>query len=519
MFRLLGLVPGPEFTPDAAAALASTTVRQASALLDQLAAAHMIESRPGGRFGFHDLVRLYARERADAEDTPAARHLARQRLFNHYLSIASAAHGIVSPQAARLPATMEPLPPPSIGRLDYATAMSWLDDERANLIAAIIYGAGHDFGPTAWRLAYALRAYMFTHRLGDDWLSAAHAALSAATEDGDHLGQAAMHLSLGISHGHLGNYRTATEQFGKAGACCRQVGWRTGESSALSGLGSAEYCLGMLDQAITHLNQSLDIGRELGSLSDQARARANLAYCLLLGGRLTDSAECSRQALSIYSEFSYPRGWCLAMDNLGLALRALGDPEAALVAHTEALGSGRQIGSKHQQSLALCHIAAVHRDAHRWLPAQECAEEALLLARTAGDHDGLGEALVVYADVLAGLGRFDEADDRYAEVVRAAAASGFVPAGVDARIGVADLRTVQDRPADAIASAREALTIADKHGLRVCEGRALTVLAEATARAGRPREAAAHADRARAVHGRTGYRLDDERLAALAAGD
>jgi DNA-binding SARP family transcriptional activator len=515
MFRLLGLVPGPEFTPDAAAALASTTVRQASSALDQLAAAHMIESRAGNRYTFHDLVRLYARERVAAEDTAEARRLALQRLFNHYLGTADVAAVVISPQAARLPATMEPLPRPTIDPLDYDAAMAWLDLERDNLAAAIIYAAGHGFGPTAWRLAYALRAYMFTHRLGDDWLPAARAGLTAAIEDDDHLGQAAMHLSLGASHGHLGNYRPALEHFGNAAAYCRQLGWRTGESSALNGLGTAEYYLGMQDAAITHQHQALSIGREIGSLSDQARALGNLAYSLLQSGRLADSAERCRQALTIYGEFSYPRGRAMAVDNLGLALRMLGDPEAALGAFTEALDDAREVGTKHILSTTLCHIAAVHHDARRWLPAQEYAEEALLLARIGGDHDSLVETLIVLAGVLTDLGRYDEADGHYAEVMRAMAASGFVQIGIDALIGVAKLRCCQGCPEDAIASAREALTLADKHGFGVCEGRALTVLAEATALAGRPREAAEHAERARAVHARTGYRLDEERLTAL----
>jgi hypothetical protein len=63
-FRLLGLHPGPDFDPDAAAALTGTTVQQAGHLLDMLARAHLIQPSGRGRYSMHDLLRAYARELA-----------------------------------------------------------------------------------------------------------------------------------------------------------------------------------------------------------------------------------------------------------------------------------------------------------------------------------------------------------------------------------------------------------------------------------------------------------------------
>jgi transcriptional regulator with XRE-family HTH domain len=64
LFRLLGLLPGPEFTAQAAAALAGLPVPEAGRLLERLAAAHLIRPCGQGRFGFHELLRCYARQRA-----------------------------------------------------------------------------------------------------------------------------------------------------------------------------------------------------------------------------------------------------------------------------------------------------------------------------------------------------------------------------------------------------------------------------------------------------------------------
>jgi hypothetical protein len=64
LFRLLGLVPGPEFTPPATAALAGVPLMQAARLLGRLAATHLIEPHAPGRFGLHDLLRCYAARQA-----------------------------------------------------------------------------------------------------------------------------------------------------------------------------------------------------------------------------------------------------------------------------------------------------------------------------------------------------------------------------------------------------------------------------------------------------------------------
>jgi hypothetical protein len=68
VFRLLGIVPGPELSAPAAASLTGMAVAEAERLLDQLTAAHLIKLRAPGRFAFHDLLRLYAWERAEQED-------------------------------------------------------------------------------------------------------------------------------------------------------------------------------------------------------------------------------------------------------------------------------------------------------------------------------------------------------------------------------------------------------------------------------------------------------------------
>ncbi|HZE39552.1 MAG TPA: BTAD domain-containing putative transcriptional regulator, partial [Stackebrandtia sp.] len=86
LFRALGLAPGPDCGVAAACALVGASDRDAvEARLEDLVDAHLLESRRPGRYGFHDLVRAYARDLAERLDTPAARHRATDNVVDHYL--------------------------------------------------------------------------------------------------------------------------------------------------------------------------------------------------------------------------------------------------------------------------------------------------------------------------------------------------------------------------------------------------------------------------------------------------
>ncbi|WP_063746080.1 AfsR/SARP family transcriptional regulator [Streptomyces sp. 303MFCol5.2] len=73
LFRLLPQHQGPDITPAGAAALAGLPVRRARLLLGVLADAHLLTEPAPGRYTLHDLLRVFATERAAAEDRPRGR--------------------------------------------------------------------------------------------------------------------------------------------------------------------------------------------------------------------------------------------------------------------------------------------------------------------------------------------------------------------------------------------------------------------------------------------------------------
>jgi transcriptional regulator with XRE-family HTH domain len=84
MFRLLGLNPTLDICASAAAALADIDVSEARRLLGTLVGMHLLEEPVHDRYECHDLLHVYATERAGIEDTATDHRDALRRLLSWY---------------------------------------------------------------------------------------------------------------------------------------------------------------------------------------------------------------------------------------------------------------------------------------------------------------------------------------------------------------------------------------------------------------------------------------------------
>ncbi|MFC0438848.1 helix-turn-helix domain-containing protein [Kutzneria buriramensis] len=73
MFRRLAVVPSPDFDATLAGVVGEVPVEVAWDVLDELVDLGLLFDGPAGRYWFHDLVRLFARMRLEAEESPAER--------------------------------------------------------------------------------------------------------------------------------------------------------------------------------------------------------------------------------------------------------------------------------------------------------------------------------------------------------------------------------------------------------------------------------------------------------------
>ncbi|MFJ3816694.1 BTAD domain-containing putative transcriptional regulator [Streptomyces sp. NPDC090056] len=257
MFRLLGLMPGPDLTVDGAAALTDSTSAEAAGLLAVLTDAHLVRERAAGRFGLHDLLRSYARELAGREEA----HAARQRLFDWYLYHADAAARLLHPAETDPAAGTPPAPSAALVFSDHGEAAEWLDAERENLAGAVLQASGSGFTAVAWRLAESLHPYLSTGMYTGDCLKVATASLFAAVADGEPRAQAAAQLRRAECHRALANDAQALELFGSALELARQADWTEGQVLALRRIGAAHQENGAEHLACEHLSRARELTR------------------------------------------------------------------------------------------------------------------------------------------------------------------------------------------------------------------------------------------------------------------
>lgn len=431
LFRLLGLAPVADFSLPAAVALSGVPEQEVAGLLRPLVAAHLLEPLPGGRFRMHDLLRVYA---SDQEHDQSVRQAAIGRLAKWLITHAESACRRVHPGFINLglprPWPVEDLPSfPGV-----ESALAWLEDEQAGLIALARYLANEGPRPLAWHLADCMRGAWFVRRNLVNMLSLLEAALDAAIAEADTLAQAAAHHSMGIAHWWVSDYPPAEAHMRRALECYGASNHPVGVSSMLNNLAMVTHEQGDLPQAEALARQSVSM-EEGSAVYVKAFSRTTLAEVLCTMGRYREALEVCEEAAAIGSILEDPRILSDLLQVMADAERGCGLVEQAKERYRSVLERAAAID--YQRVLVDCHSGLAES-----LDGQEAmahVKEALTLAKASSHRLGEGRAL--------------------------------------RRLSALHLRA-GDREA-ACRTARSALDLHRRHGQRVAEGLSMLTLAAA----------------------------------------
>jgi hypothetical protein len=358
LLRLTALDPGPDVALDTIAAITDTDRATALRSVRRLRAAHLL--RPGGssgRWRLHDLVRLYAADKADADPD---RDPAVERMLDHYLTEVLACndrHGIVLPDA--VPA---------------------VDDDRANLIAVIdlAYETGH-FGHVV-RLAIGLTSYFDRRRLLHEWVAADRTALTAARRIGDRSGEAQLLVALGLALRRLGRFHDAKTYLREALPLFRRLGDRVGFGTALDRLGEVYRETDRMGWAL----QCHEWARSLFAIAGVAKSELSALHNLAMAYRrlrdLDRAVALHQEAVALCRNVGMPLLEGRAHDQLGVSYRELGRFEEAIESHTRNLRIAEEQNDPHGYARTMGNLAVTYHAAGRTEEASACHSEAVRLS-------------------------------------------------------------------------------------------------------------------------------------------
>jgi tetratricopeptide (TPR) repeat protein len=331
LFRLLGVHPGPDIDTLACGALFEGKVRP---LLAELTAAHLLEEHEPGRYAFHDLLRVYARECAEQDDLDAVK----TRIVDFYVDAMTVADCHFAPRRnGRIRPAPSPENPPHLS--GYHDAMAWLTRENATLLAILDFAARNGFDSQVGRLAGTFNTFLARSGQRHERVAVHRKALATAPDD----------------HARLVTLTTLARALAR---------------------------LARLDEAESLLDEAAELA---GHLRDNDRAIAvELAYVLVLelGERYRDALRHAERAWELARDQSSPLCHADAFIAIASQRTWLGSPAEALPLGERALALYRETGHVVGEASAHAALGHAHQRLGQYDRAIQCFEQSLRINHT-----------------------------------------------------------------------------------------------------------------------------------------
>jgi tetratricopeptide (TPR) repeat protein len=412
--RLLGVLPGPDIDPYAAANLLGTDAETAVRLLDALLDRNLLIQQVEGRYGMHDLVRAYARTLIDLDGEEAG--AARARLLEYYRHTAWAAARHFSGHIRWRPRTEAPGPVPELA--DLQSALVWLRGERVGILAAI----EHPATPPLLRLGLTAAIAVLLHQDGP-WSQATALHVTAAQlaeELGDRREQADALRNLAQvivwSEPHESSWpRIVLEE---CIALHQSTGNAIGEADALFRYGDALRMRNEPEGAREAQARARELFHENGDRLGEAMTLQTLARLEQSLFRFDEARECARAAAAGFLAIGNSHAAAATLTTLGYLEYDLGELDACAETFAESLAAGREHGLIQVEAAAhgaLGRVASMRGDHERAETETSTAlEEYEGLGYTMGTAFTLtwrGQARVFAGDIAAGIADLERGRD------------------------------------------------------------------------------------------------------------
>ncbi len=405
-FRLLGLLGAADVSPWLAGALLELGSDEAERVLDELVDARLldIDRRPSVdsvRYRFHDLVRLYAREQADADLDEETSRAALQRALGAWLAVAEQAD-------ARLPDTSDvitrgnapryALPPEVTDRL-VEDPLAWFEAERANLVLAVELACRLGVGDLAWELAGGLISWAILRSQWDLWRHTHELALATSRAVGDRRGEAAMLAGLGRLQCDQRRGAVGLPEFATALTIFRALGDRHAEARLLVVQALALQMAGRTREGLESAVAGVRFARAVGASDTEADGLFVMAQGHLDLGEHTQAEAAARDAAARYEALGARRGYAQALWQLASLRRLDGDFETAALLLRRCLATVEDIGDRRGQARVLLDLGtlALERD-----DAEMAADTFAACVRTCeeiGEKHFLAQAVAALAAI------------------------------------------------------------------------------------------------------------------------
>ncbi|WIY07497.1 BTAD domain-containing putative transcriptional regulator [Amycolatopsis mongoliensis] len=401
LFRLLGVVPGVDVGVVAVAALVDRPVEETGGLLAVLVEQNLLEQRDG-RYGLHDLVRVYAAELAEREDPEEDRVAALRGLMIWYLHSVRRSFSCFMPDhplfPAGVPDARHELPAFETRESVYA----WYNTEVANILALTQCAAELGEHDIAWQLAWCMYNYYYSTGLLSEWIELLDIGLVSAEKTGRPEPQSRILTTLGVAHSRIGQNEIAVHHLERGLSLARGMGNQDLQIALLANLASTLREMKRYDEGVRRAQEAVELAMAHGTDFRKASCLDSLCELYVESGQPEEALKCGETGLQAARTSDTRLTEVNILVNMAHARRDLGDAATAMRDYQAVLELCSTLGDRYHEALALLGIAELDRRASRVDSAREHAQCALnILVQLNGEEAGVAQAFLAMLDEVA----------------------------------------------------------------------------------------------------------------------
>lgn len=394
MFRVLGLAPKADFTPQSAGALLGVPSGRALRLLRALARAHLVDEYAPQRFSLHDLLLLHARSLAAESEEDY--HATVTRYLDHHLHSANAADRAIRKVREQMPLT-DSEPVVEVFTFDDADdARAWFTREHDVHFEICDFALAEGFLEHAWQLPAVLWRNLHVQGSFEDLQRLDTIALEAARKLGNPRAIALSLHSRAVTLSYVGRLDEALDALLESQPFRLQAG---NPISVATGASFAHRELGQYEESLRYAWEAVERRRHAGDRFALAHSLDNVAIVLTRMGEFAQAVEVAGEAISLLAEAGTRDA--TVEDTLAWARSGLGDHEGAASIYRDLVTQPlAQFGNGPRIEL-LINAAEVFARVGDAGAALSTAREALTSAERVGyaRSDHLGRARRVVRDL------------------------------------------------------------------------------------------------------------------------
>jgi len=417
LFRWAGGLPGVDFGMAVLAAVMEQEESQIETGLGLLLEAQVLELRGEDRFGWHDLMRLFAREQL----TESERETVLGRGLTWYCQGADFWNNGLNPvrcrQLAQQLAAETEHPTEALEQKLPMMALDWFVTEQENWVDIVKDLTQIPRTDDAVALAANLAPFFNRCGLWGDWVTTHEMVVECNPQAGNLSGVAQIFNNLGTVYHKQGKWEeaiacyersleisrqrrdspvVATSLSNMGNVYCKQGNWYKGmvcyqqsleisrqlrdshgETQTLSSLGNVYHRLCQMETAMAYYKQSLEISRQLRDSHGETQTLSSLGNLFRDQGKWEEAIAHYKKSLETFQQLRDPLGKAQTLNNLGIVYYKQGKCDKAIACYEKSLETFRQLGDRHGVGQTLMNSALVYKRLHHIAHAQILWREAL----------------------------------------------------------------------------------------------------------------------------------------------